>query len=102
MKLRIGKDFVSSTVVLLAKLKLFTGRSFDRRLHHAYRAYMKWCADHHKNTSIHNFSKRDFKMASILGCDGVCASWILFGTECLVDLVVIQCIYCIDLCYSLA
>ena len=67
VELRIGKDFVASGVVLLAKLKLFDGRGLPERLHNAYKMYLEWCSQHGKNTNIDDFSKREFKMATTLG-----------------------------------
>ncbi len=67
VELRIGKDFVASGVVLLAKLKLFDGRGLPERMHNAYKMYVEWCSQHHKNTNIDDFSKREFKMATTLG-----------------------------------
>lgn len=66
-QLRIGKDYVSSGVVLLAKLKLFPGReSLGHQLHHAYKLFLEWCARCGKNTNIDDFSKREFKMGTTL------------------------------------
>ena len=64
--LRIGKDFGASGVVLLAKLKLFPGRSLNARLSEAFKIYMKWCTAKKKNTNIKEFSKWKFKMALTL------------------------------------
>ena len=74
VELRIGKDFVASGVVLLAKLKLFDGRGLPERLHNAYKMYVEWCSQHRKNTNIDNFSKREFKMATTLGLHILCCS----------------------------
>lgn len=63
---RIGKDFMASAVVLLAKLKVFQGRSLNARLYVAFKSFMKWCSVKGKNTSIDGFSKRNFKMAKTL------------------------------------
>ncbi len=66
-QLRIGKDFVSSGVVLLAKLKLFPGgKALGDQLHHGYKLFLEWCARFGKNTNIDDFSKREFKMATTL------------------------------------
>lgn len=66
-KLRIGKDFVSSAVVLLANLRLFPGRSLPSRLRNAYKSFLSWCGVKKKNTNIADFSKREFKMISTHG-----------------------------------
>ena len=66
-ELRYGKDFVASGVVLLAKLKLFEGRSLDARLECAFKLFIIWCGKHKKNTNIHSFSKKSFKMQWTLG-----------------------------------
>ena len=66
--LRIGKDFTASAVVLLCKLKLYQGRSLNARLRAAFKSYMKWCSVNKKNTNILVFSKKAFKMKSILLC----------------------------------
>lgn len=58
---------MASAIVLLAKLKCFPGRSIPSRLHNAWKMYIQWCHKNGKNTSIEDFSLREFKMKSNLG-----------------------------------
>ena len=64
--LGIGIDAAASTVVLLARLGHFGYDSFERRLSVGYGRFMSWCHSDKKNTSIKEFSKLAFDMASIL------------------------------------
>lgn len=65
-RLRIGKDFVSSGVILLCRLELVRGRGLDSRLREAYCDFVSWCKDNKKSTNIRGFSASGFKMGQIL------------------------------------
>lgn len=61
-----GIDAASSTVVLLANLGHFGRGALDDRLHRGYGTFLAWCRSNKKTTSIKDFSKQDFDMASQL------------------------------------
>lgn len=58
-------DMATSTIVGLARMKVFEGRSLDSRLDHAFALFEAWCRDNHETASVKEFDKAKFHMTSL-------------------------------------
>lgn len=65
-------DMAASTIVLLAQLNFYQRRSMDDKLHMAFSHFIAWCKENKRVTSIREFSKQDFDMASTLDRIHIC------------------------------
>ena len=61
-----GKDLAASSLILLYRLRVFTGRSLQVALDEAYSDFREYCHERQKSTSIDNFSLQTFKVESHL------------------------------------
>ena len=65
--LGFGGDFVSSAILLLARMKcIFAGREIENRLDDAYEKFYSWCVRHKKTTSVPSFEPAKFKVTKWL------------------------------------
>ena len=62
-----GKDFAASSVILCARMKVWPGRGLDARLEIGFQKFRSWCQRNKKSTSLHEFSRKIFKMGQFLG-----------------------------------
>lgn len=65
----VGKEFVGSSILLLAQMKAFDGRSIGAKLEHAYHAYREWCTANRETTKITEFTLRTFKVQTFPVCN---------------------------------
>ena len=64
--LGIGGDLASSSLMSLAQMKLWGGRSIQARLDVAYESFSAWCAMNGKTANIKSFELGKFKMVTFL------------------------------------
>ena len=62
-----GKDFAASSVLLCARMKVWPGWGMDARLEIGFQKFRSWCQRNKKSTSLHEFSRKIFKMGQFLG-----------------------------------
>ena len=72
-----GLDMAASCICLMARIGCFGLGPFDVRLHEGFRRFMAWCKLTKRVTSLQDFSKLDFDMASKLMVE-------LFYFKCLI------------------
>ena len=65
----VGKEFVGSSILLLAQMKAFDGRSIGAKLETAYLAYREWCSANKQTTKITEFTLRTFKVKTFPVCN---------------------------------
>ena len=61
-----GKDFAASSVVLCAKMKVWSGRGMGTRMETAFASFRQWCAKTKHSTSLTGFNQKVFKMGQPL------------------------------------
>ena len=64
----VGKDFIGSSLVLLAKLGIFGQGALDTKLACAFDAFRLWQAGAGQTSKLADFSKRSLKMSTRLAC----------------------------------
>ena len=62
----VGKEFAGSTILLLANMGLFPGRSIGDRLSYLYSRFREWCTSQGETTKISEFSLKVFKIQKCL------------------------------------
>ena len=62
-----GKDLVASSIIMMTRLGCFTGRSMGSKLSAAFDNFKSWCKEHHKTTSLTEFSLKTFKVKQLPG-----------------------------------
>ena len=62
-----GKEQVASLLVLVAvRCSLFGNGGYEDQLNWAYDSFSEWCRLHSKTSTIHEFSKKELKISSLL------------------------------------
>ena len=62
-----GKDFAASSLLLMARLRLFGLGGCQARLNEAFSRLKAWCKQHGKSTSLTELSLKTFKVKTSLG-----------------------------------
>ena len=65
-----GKDLVGSSIMLLARMRMFGGGGLQKRLNEGFSRFKIWCTSAGKTTSLTEFSLKTFKVKTLLGLDG--------------------------------